>query len=94
MRHNDGLSSDDEMPSTDTANLAKVKQDVENQARMVLKDVVDEFSMISRVMERLQSWRSTDPESYQSAYVSLCLPKIFSPLVRYITTLLFYNDHS
>jgi len=82
MRHNDGLSSDDEMPSTDTANLAKVKQDVENQARMVLEDVVDEFSMISRVMERLQSWRATDPESYQSAYVSLCLPKIFSPLIR------------
>jgi len=82
MRHNDGLSSDDEMPSTDQANLAKVKQDVENQARMVLEDVVDEFSVMSKVMERLQSWRSTDPESYQSAYVSLCLPKIFSPLIR------------
>jgi len=82
MRHNDGLSSDDEMPSTDMANLAKVKHDVENQARMVLDDVVEEFSVISKVMERLQSWRSTDPESYQSAYVSLCLPKIFSPLIR------------
>lgn len=81
MRHNDGLSSDDEMPSTDMANLAKVKQDVENQARMVLDDVVEEFSVMSRVMERLQSWRTADPESYQSAYVSLCLPKIFSPLV-------------
>jgi len=82
MRHNDGLSSDDEMPSTDMANLAKVKQDVENQARMVLDDVVEEFSVMSRVMERLQSWRTADPESYQSAYVSLCLPKIFSPLIR------------
>jgi len=82
MRHNDGLSSDDEMPSVDTANLAKVKQDVENQARMVLEDVVEEFSVISRVMERLQAWRTTDPDSYQSAYVSLCLPKMFSPLIR------------
>eukprot|EP00090_Calanus_glacialis_P046886 TRINITY_DN9429_c0_g1_i2.p1 TRINITY_DN9429_c0_g1~~TRINITY_DN9429_c0_g1_i2.p1 ORF type:complete len:807 (-),score=326.26 TRINITY_DN9429_c0_g1_i2:237-2657(-) len=82
MRHNDGLSSDEEMPSVDTANLAKVKQDVENQSRMVLEDVVEEFSVISRVMERLQAWRTTDPDSYQSAYVSLCLPKIFSPLIR------------
>ena len=81
MRHNDGLSSDEEMPSVDTANLAKVKQDVENQSRMVLEDVVEEFSVISRVMERLQAWKTTDPDSYQSAYVSLCLPKIFSPLV-------------
>eukprot|EP00092_Neocalanus_flemingeri_P000916 GFUD01000974.1.p1 GENE.GFUD01000974.1~~GFUD01000974.1.p1 ORF type:complete len:671 (-),score=245.90 GFUD01000974.1:43-2055(-) len=82
LRHYDGVSSDDEMPSVDTANLAKVKQDVENQSRMVLDDVVEEFSVISNVMERIQAWRTTDPDSYQSAYVSLCLPKIFSPLIR------------
>ena len=82
MIHNDGLSSDEEMPSVDSANLDKVKQDVKKQSRIVLEDVVEEFSVISRVMERLQAWRTTDPDSYQSAYVSLCLPKIFSPLVR------------
>lgn len=82
MRHNDGLSSDEEMPSVDTTNLDKVKQDVKKQSRMVLEDMVEEFSVISRVMERLQAWRTTNIDSYQSTCVSLCLPKIFSPLVR------------
>ena len=82
MIHNDGLSSDEEMPSVDTTNLDKVKQDVKKQSRMVLEDVVEEFSVISRVMERLQAWRTTNIDSYQSTCVSLCLPKIFSPLVR------------
>ena len=81
MGHNDGLSSDDEMLNVDAAILAKVKQDVENQSIMLLDDVVDETSVISRVMERLQAWRTTDPDSYQPAYVSLCLPMMFSPLV-------------
>jgi len=43
-------------------------------------------------MERLQEWRSTDYESYQSAYVSLCLPKIFSPLIR--LQMLFWSPFS
>ena len=81
MIHNDGLSSDEEMPSVDTTNLDKVKQDVKKQSRMV-EDMVEEFSVISRVMERLQAWRTTNIDSYQSTCVSLCLPKIFSPLVR------------
>ena len=79
MIHNDGLSSDEEMPSVDTTNLDKVKQDVKKQSRIVLEDVVEEFSVISRVMERLQAWRTTDPDSYQSAYVSLYLPRYFLP---------------
>ena len=86
MRHNDGLPSDEKMPSVDTANIDNVKQDVKNQSRMVLEDVVEEFSVISGVMERLQTWRTTYPDSYQSTCVSLCLPKIFSPLVRYSST--------
>ena len=80
--HNDGMSSDDELPTVDSSNLSKLKQDVENQARLAMEDVVEEFSELSLVMERMSSWRQQDEDSYKSAYVSLCLPKIFSPLIR------------
>ena len=80
--HHDGLSSDDELPSVDEASLAKVRGEVETQARLAMEDVVEEFSVLSNVMDRLQTWRRGDGESYNSAYVSLCLPKIFGPLIR------------
>ena len=80
--HHDGLSSDDELPSVDEASLARVRGEVETQARLAMEDVVEEFSELSNVMERLQAWRQGDQESYNSAYVSLCLPKIFAPLIR------------
>ena len=80
--HHDGLSSDDELPSVDEASLGKVRGEVETQARLAMEDVVEEFSVLSKVMERLQAWREEDEESYNSAYVSLCLPKIFGPLIR------------
>ena len=80
--HYDGMSSDDELPSVDEASLARVRTDVEAQARLAMEDVVEEFSVLSNVMGRLQTWRKEDQESYNSAYVSLCLPRIFSPLIR------------
>jgi len=80
--HNDGMSSDDELPTKDATDLKRLKEDVQNQAGIAMEDVVEEFSVIGQVMDRLQSWRHDDDESYKSAYVSLCLPKIFSPLIR------------
>lgn len=87
--HHEGMSSDDELSTLDQAALSKIRQDVENQARQVLADVVDDFSTFSGVKERLEEWKQEDNESYVDAYVSLCLPKIFSPLVR--LNLLFWS---
>ena len=78
MIHNDGLSSDEEMPSVDTTNLDKVKQDVKKQSRMVLEDMVEEFSVISRVMERLQAWRTTNIQLPVNLCESLLAQDIFS----------------
>lgn len=80
--HKDGLSSDEEMPSKDEASLGKVKSDVKGQASQLMSDVVAQFSDMDRVGERLSAWREEDNESYQQAYVSICLPRIFAPLIR------------
>eukprot|EP00096_Caligus_rogercresseyi_P008578 TRINITY_DN2762_c1_g1_i4.p1 TRINITY_DN2762_c1_g1~~TRINITY_DN2762_c1_g1_i4.p1 ORF type:complete len:424 (+),score=101.64 TRINITY_DN2762_c1_g1_i4:2818-4089(+) len=87
--HEDGLSSDDELPSLDTANISKVRKEVESQARTILSDVIEEFSTLGGISERLKAWKEEDFDSYNDAYVSICLPKIFSPLVR--LQLLFWN---
>ena len=89
LNHNEGMSSDDEMPTLDKANISKTMQDIENQARGVLSDVVEEFSTVTGVKNRMESWKKEDPDSYNDAYVSLCLPKLFSPLVR--LQILFWN---
>ena len=66
-----------------------MKKDVENQARIVLEDVIEEFSSLSNVMEKANDWRKDDTDSYNSAYVSMILPKLFSPLIR--MQMLFWN---
>ncbi len=88
-KHNNGDSSDDELSSLEQAALGKARKDVETQARQTLSDVVEDFSTITGVKDRMEAWKGEDPDSYGDAYVSLCLPKVFSPLVR--MQLLFWN---
>ena len=45
-RHADGMSSDDELSTTDSLSASKIRTDVENQARQVMSDVVDDFSTV------------------------------------------------
>ena len=90
--HQDGMSSDEEMPSGDTAALGGARREVEQQAGTALEDVVEEFSLLESVAARLAGWRQQDMDSYQSAYVSLCLPKVFSPLVSAIKSAHFTLD--
>jgi len=62
---------------------------IEQDASMVFDDVVDDFCTIKSVLDRFQSWRVTDWDSYTEAYVSLCIPKVLSPLLK--LELLFWN---
>ena len=54
-----------------------------------MSDVVEDFSTLDGVKSRFEAWKEEDPEAYSDAFVSLCLPKIVSPLVR--LQLLFWN---
>ena len=54
-----------------------------------MADVVEDFSTLEGVKQRFEAWKQEDPESYTDAFVSLCLPRIVSPLVR--LQLLFWN---
>ena len=49
--HHDGMSSDDELPSKDSAQLTSLKQDVEGQARIAMEDVVEEHGLTEEYHE-------------------------------------------
>ena len=52
------------------------------EADKLFDDVVDEFASISMIKARLETWKFQFPQSYQQAYISLCLPKLFLPFVK------------
>ena len=45
-------------------------------------DVMDDFCEFSHIKLRFESWKSEQRDSYEEAYIGLCLPKLFTPLVR------------
>ncbi|XP_065906470.1 PAX3- and PAX7-binding protein 1-like isoform X2 [Dysidea avara] len=61
-------------------NLMCVKFSLE--ADNLFEDVVDEYASLSIIKSHLEKWKFQHSQSYQQAYVSLCLPKLFSPFVK------------
>ena len=53
-----------------------------DQSKGVFSDVVDDFSKLSSIKEHFEGWKSNSSSSYENAYISLCVPKVFSPYVR------------
>lgn len=45
-------------------------------------DVNEDFWVVKKVLSRFDEWRGAFSESYHSAYISLCLPKLLNPLIR------------
>ena len=44
--------------------------------------MVDDFSKLSSIKEHFEGWKFNFSSSYEQAYISLCLPKVFAPFVR------------
>ena len=53
-----------------------------DQSQEVFSDVIDDFSKLSSIMEHFEGWKFNFSSSYEQAYISLCLPKVFAPFVR------------
>lgn len=51
--------------------------------KSVFEDVVDDFVNLEVIKTRFEQWKFLQPDSYDQAYVCLCLPKIYAPFVRY-----------
>ncbi|XP_061596612.1 PAX3- and PAX7-binding protein 1 isoform X1 [Cololabis saira] len=80
--HNEGLSSDDEETSTDVTSFDMERDRIIREAKKVFEDVLEDFHSLDCIKRRFEAWRQAYPDCYRDAYIGLCLPKLFSPLVR------------
>ncbi|XP_059542318.1 PAX3- and PAX7-binding protein 1 isoform X6 [Myotis daubentonii] len=80
--HLEGLSSDDEETSTDITNFNLEKDRISKESSKVFEDVLESFCSIDCIKSQFEAWRSRYYTSYKDAYIGLCLPKLFNPLIR------------
>ncbi|XP_056140649.1 PAX3- and PAX7-binding protein 1 isoform X2 [Lampris incognitus] len=80
--HREGLSSDDEETSTDITSFNMEKDRIIRECKKVFEDVVEDFHSLDCIKSRFELWRRYYNDCYKDAYIGLCLPKLFNPLVR------------
>ncbi|KAG7515660.1 PAX3-and PAX7-binding protein 1 [Solea senegalensis] len=80
--HNEGLSSDDEETSTDITSFNMERDRIGRECKKVFEDVVEDFHSLDCIKSHFEVWRRDYADTYRDAYIGLCLPKLFNPLVR------------
>lgn len=48
----------------------------------MFEDVVEDFHSLDCIKSHFEVWRREYADCYRDAYIGLCLPKLFNPLVR------------
>uniref|UniRef100_A0A2R5LD21 Putative transcriptional regulator binding to the gc-rich sequence n=1 Tax=Ornithodoros turicata TaxID=34597 RepID=A0A2R5LD21_9ACAR len=82
MPHYEGMSTDDEEPDACLVALSKEKESILDDTRHVFDDVVEDFSSVTALKLKFERWKIEEPDSYERAYVNLCLVKLLAPYVR------------
>ncbi|KAI1903638.1 hypothetical protein AGOR_G00029260 [Albula goreensis] len=80
--HREGLSSDDEETSTDITSFNLEKDRILKESKKIFEDVVEDFHSLDSIKSRFEVWRKLYSSCYEEAYIGLCLPKLFNPLIR------------
>lgn len=55
---------------------------ISKESSKVFEDVLESFYSIDCIKSQFEAWRSRYYTSYKDAYIGLCLPKLFNPLIR------------
>ncbi|KAF7653297.1 hypothetical protein LDENG_00085100 [Lucifuga dentata] len=80
--HKEGMSSDDEETSTDITTFNMERDRIIRESKKAFEDVVEDFHSLDYIKSHFEVWRRSYPDGYRDAYIGLCLPKLFNPLVR------------
>ncbi|KAF4081957.1 hypothetical protein AMELA_G00146230 [Ameiurus melas] len=80
--HKEGLSSDDEETSTDATSFNLERDRILKESKKVFEDVIDDFHSLDCIKSRFEVWKNLYFTCYRDAYIGLCLPKLFNPLIR------------
>ncbi|CAF0932359.1 unnamed protein product [Brachionus calyciflorus] len=80
---NEGFSTDDEESLTDEDQFKEKRQFIITQlSQELFNDVLEDFYKFDSIKQRFEKWKKINEQNYKNAFVSLSLPKLFSPLVR------------
>lgn len=59
-----------------------VTDELSKSAATLFADVVDEFCEVDLICDRFDRWKKDYSDSYNEAFIGLCLPKLFTPYVK------------
>ena len=62
--------------------LFVISDRIREDCSRLFEDVVEDFCDTDIVKGKFESWKQKYRDTYQEAYIGLCLPKLFTPLVR------------
>ena len=57
-------------------------EEIKTESEHLFDDVSDEFSQYKQIQNLFEQWKYQQNESYMDAFIEICLPKLFSPLIR------------
>uniref|UniRef100_A0A674NFA6 GCF C-terminal domain-containing protein n=1 Tax=Takifugu rubripes TaxID=31033 RepID=A0A674NFA6_TAKRU len=63
--------------------LQHLSYDILLRSQAVFSSVQDEFYDVKKILSHFEEWRGSYTDSYHSAYISFCLPKLLSPIIRH-----------
>ncbi|XP_070493177.1 PAX3- and PAX7-binding protein 1 isoform X1 [Chironomus tepperi] len=81
--HNDGMSSDDEVPDIEYNQYKEQISQIKQEAALLFDDVTDEYCELPFILQKFEEWKKKDLNSYKEAFVHLCLPKVIGVFVRW-----------
>uniref|UniRef100_A0A915PNM6 t-SNARE coiled-coil homology domain-containing protein n=1 Tax=Setaria digitata TaxID=48799 RepID=A0A915PNM6_9BILA len=82
VSHEEGLSTDDEETNSEIVARQQSINEIRAAANVVFVDALDDFCRIDRILSRFVDWLARDEESFTSAYIHLCIPKLISLFIR------------
>ncbi|KAG5680373.1 hypothetical protein PVAND_009882 [Polypedilum vanderplanki] len=81
--HNEGMSSDEEVPDIELNNYKDQIAQIRNEAALIFDDVADEYCDLPLILQKFDEWKKKDINTYKEAFVHLSLPKIVGIFVRW-----------
>jgi len=88
-KHHEGMSSDDEDTASNRAVYISESSKISSQQKEMFEDAAEDFASIQMILEKFRRWRDQHPGSYYDAFISLCVPALLHPFVRF--QLIFWN---
>ncbi|XP_072545831.1 intron Large complex component GCFC2 isoform X2 [Salminus brasiliensis] len=79
----DCVQADLEPTAEQEAELQSKRADILKRSQEMFSDVQEDFCDVRKVLSRFNEWRVSFSESYNNAYIGLCLPKLLAPLIRH-----------